>query len=425
MTAVTEPGPRIVTLDIIRGVAVMGIFGVNVIAFAMPAPAYFNPSAYGMEGPADLALWFATFILIDGKMRGLFSMLFGASMLLVMERAEAAGQSAASVHYRRMIWLLFFGCVHYYLIWFGDILTLYAAVGMIAFFFRKRSVRALIYWAIGFLILDLLFVGSGAWQFSVAEAAAHAPGASRQAVERWNAMSEGFAPMSADALARNLARYQGSYAGILGFMFGDGAVGPLFQFLFGSAETLGYMLLGMAGLKSGFLKGEWPDRTYRRIALITLAVSIPAFALLGWLNWRSGFAVPVFFLIFFVLTNPFRLAMIFGYASLIILLSRNGGPLAQRIAATGRAAFTNYLGTSLIAVTIFYGFGLGLYGHLSRIEAWLFAPAMWVVMLLWSKPWLDRFRYGPFEWLWRSLARWSPQPMRKGSPATAPALDAA
>ena len=96
-----------------------------------------------------------------------------------------------------------------------------------------------------------------------------------------------------------------------------------------------------------------------------------------------------------------------------------GGPLVQRIAAAGRAAFTNYLGTSLVAVTVFYGFGFGLYGHLSRIEAWLLAPAVWTVMLLWSKPWLDRFNYGPFEWLWRSLARWRLQPMRK--PALAPA----
>src|SRR5207342_3809593 len=98
-------------------VAVMGIFGVNVIAFAMPFQAYFNPSAYGLNDSGDLALWFATFILIDGKMRGLFSLLFGASMLLVIERAEAGGRSGASVHYNRMAWLLILGAVHYYLIW--------------------------------------------------------------------------------------------------------------------------------------------------------------------------------------------------------------------------------------------------------------------------------------------------------------------
>ena len=178
-------------------------------------------------------------------------------------------------------------------------------------------------------------------------------------------------------------------------------------------ETLGYMLLGMAGLKSGFLRGAWDDARYRRIAWWTLAVSIPAYAVYAWLEWRSGFDTALFFVIFFVATNPFRLAMMAGYAALIILLSRRGGWLVQRIAAAGRAAFTNYLGASLIATTIFYGYGFGLYGRLNRLEAWLFAPALWIVMLAWSKPWLDRFNYGPFEWLWRTLARRRPQQMRR------------
>jgi uncharacterized protein len=173
------------------------------------------------------------------------------------------------------------------------------------------------------------------------------------------------------------------------------------------------MLLGMAGLKSGFLKGEWEAARYRRIALWTLGVSIPAYAFFAWLNWRSGFDVATFFLIFFVLTNPFRLAMMAGYASLIILATRKRGWLSQRIAAAGRAAFTNYLGTSILACLIFYGYGLGLYGRFSRFEAWLFVPLFWLIMLAWSKPWLERFNYGPFEWLWRSLARRKLQPMRK------------
>ena len=101
-----------------------------------------------------------------------------------------------------------------------------------------------------------------------------------------------------------------------------------------------------------------------------------------------------------------------GYAALIILLGRSGGAIVRRIAAAGRAAFTNYLGTSLVASTIFYGYGLGLYGRLDRLEAWIIVPVVWLLILTWSKPWLDRFRYGPFEWLWRSLARFRLQPMR-------------
>src|SRR4051794_16287417 len=113
----------------------MGIFSVNVIGFAMPEAAYLNPAAYGGSTGANLALWAATFVLVDNKMRTLFSILFGASLLLVVERAEAAGRSGAAVHYRRMGWLLLFGLVHFYGIWSGDILSLYAPVGMAAFAF--------------------------------------------------------------------------------------------------------------------------------------------------------------------------------------------------------------------------------------------------------------------------------------------------
>src|SRR5688572_31664803 len=102
MNAVTEPGSRIVSLDIVRGVAVMGILAMNIVAFAMPFQAYFNPAAYGTEGLADLVSWAFNFVLIDGKMRGLFSFLFGASTLLVIDKAAASGQSAARIHYVRM-----------------------------------------------------------------------------------------------------------------------------------------------------------------------------------------------------------------------------------------------------------------------------------------------------------------------------------
>jgi uncharacterized protein len=111
-----------------------------------------------------------------------------------------------------------------------------------------------------------------------------------------------------------------------------------------------------------------------------------------------------------VLIRPF---MIVALAALVILLTREGGWLTQRIAAAGRSAFTNYLGTSIIMTGIFYGWGFGLFGELSRAQLWLVVIAMWLLMLAWSKPWLERFHYGPFEWLWRSLARWELQPMRK------------
>ena len=152
--ATTGPD-RIATLDIVRGVAVMGILAMNIVAFAHPPAAYMNPLAYGAERAVDMASYAFSFIFIDGKMRGLFSFLFGASMLLVIQRAQASGAGGASIHYRRMAVLLIFGLLHFYLIWYGDILVTYALVGMVAFAFRASSPRKLIGWAVALIGVQL------------------------------------------------------------------------------------------------------------------------------------------------------------------------------------------------------------------------------------------------------------------------------
>jgi uncharacterized protein len=413
MTAATGPPPRIATLDIVRGVAVMGILAMNIVGFALPFQAYLNPVALGPVGDADFASWAVGFILVDGKMRGLFSFLFGASMLLVIEQAAAKGEPEERIHYRRMFWLLAFGLVHLYLIWFGDILAGYALVGMIAFLFRDLPQRALVRWAIGLLAVQLLvFAGLAAGAAMLRQEAA-APGAAAATVAEWQGLQRMLGAMSAEARAQEFALYRGGYGGILADRVRDQAFGPLKGLALFGWETLAYFLLGMAGLRSGFLTGGWSPERYRRTALIGFAVAIPAYSGLAWLLARDGFSVPMLFGLSMAATVPFRPLMVVAIASLIILATRRGGALVDRIAAAGRAAFTNYLGTSLVMTTLFYGYGAGLFGRLGRAELWLVVLAMWVVMLLWSKPWLDRFRYGPLEWLWRSLARGSLQPIRK------------
>ncbi|HKX92964.1 MAG TPA: DUF418 domain-containing protein [Sphingomicrobium sp.] len=413
----TEQSSRIVTLDIIRGVAVMGIFSVNVIAFAMVEAAYFNPSAYGGATGADLIVWVANMLVVDGKMRTLFSMLFGASMLLVIERAEAAGESGWNVHFRRMIVLLGFGLVHYYFIWFGDILTLYAVAGLVAFLFREMAPKKLV--IIGAALLAghmLLFTGFLIYMQGV-EAAAHAPGASGEAVRDWNDGLGALAPSAAE-IAKENALHLGSFWGIAADKLSEwwGIIASTLIFL---PNTVGLMLLGMAGYKSGFLTGQWQDSVYRRIAGWALAVGLVGGVGVVAIDLATRFDVFAIMGAFVIADTPFITVMAFGYAALVILLSRRHGVLAQRIAAAGRCAFSNYLGTSILATLIFYGWGFGLYGSLSRWQAWLVAPAVWSVMLLWSKPWLARFHYGPLEWAWRSLSRGRMQPFRKRKPALA------
>ncbi len=410
--AVTPPSNRIATLDILRGVAVMGILAMNIVAFAMPFQAYMNPMAYGMESQADLASWLFSFILVDGKMRGFFSFMFGASTLLVIESAQAAGRSPARAHYARMAWLLVFGLLHFYLIWFGDILTAYALCGLILYAFRNLTVRALVGWGVALVALQLLLFALMSASVFMAAAAAALPDASAETLQSWQTMKRDIGGSEA-AIAASLALYQGGYVQILTERVTTLASMPLVNTLLFGAETLGYMVFGMAAFKSGFFSGTWADARYRKWAIIGFAIGLPAYALFAWLLLRDGFSVPMVVAVAMTATIIVRPVMVMALAALVILLTRRGGALVDRIAAAGRAAFTNYLGTSILMTTLFYGYGFGLFGQLSRIELWIPVIAVWALMLLWSKPWLDRFRYGPFEWLWRSLARWELQPMRK------------
>ena len=410
-----RPSGRILTLDVIRGVAVMGIFSVNVVGFAMVEAAYFHPPTWGWNGLADRLMWFVNFVLIDGKMRSLFSMLFGASMLLVAERAEAAGESAIAVHYRRMIVLLLFGLAHFYLLWFGDILASYAIVGMAAFVFWRLNALALAAFAIAAYMMA--FAGSSsaaAWMQHAVEILASGHGTSADLAAARTTIS--FLAPDQSYIANDLAIHRDFFAYVRETT-GPRLLDPLSTIRGIWAETFALMLLGMAGYRSRFLTGTWPREIYRLAAVGGIAIGAAFSAVLAAIVWTNNFRLPIPMVALETWSMPAHPVMALAYASLIILAIRNGGALTQRFAAVGRAAFTNYLGTSVLATFVFNGWGLGLYGKLSRAECWLFVPLFWLLMLLWSKPWLDRFRYGPFEWLWRSLARGRLQPMRKAVPA--------
>ena len=419
MATISPPIDRIATLDIVRGVAVMGILAMNIVAFAMPIEAYMNPLAYGSEAAIDFAAYAFNFVLIDGKMRGLFSFLFGASMLLVIQRAEAKGESGASVHYRRMLVLLLFGAIHFYLIWFGDILFGYATIGMVAFFFRNREPKALMIIGIALVLVQFLIMMGLATQVRDLAPKIAEPGVSPEVLRQWNEITAWVRVPTSAEINKQMALILGPWSGVAQNQLTKHTFDPIiFSFMFG-AETLAYMLFGMAALKSGYLTGQWTDAEYRRAAIRGYGISLPVYLILIWLIFRNNFSVLALITYSMASTVIIRPFMIPAVAALVILLTRRGGWLTQRIAAAGRAAFTNYLGTSILMTGMFYGWGLGLWGELGRAELWLVVIAMWVVMLAWSKPWLDRFQYGPLEWLWRSLSRGSLQPMRKALPAAA------
>ena len=405
---------RIITLDIVRGVAVMGILAMNIVAFAMPYPAYANPAAYGGDSGANLGSWAFNYLIFDGKMRGLFSMLFGASTLLVIDRATAAGRGGARAHYARMAVLFLFGLVHFYFIWFGDILALYALSGMILYWFRNKTPRSLVRWAIGLMSLSAIFFGLIALSGALAGSSRLPPRASTELLESRRTI-ESEVGATSEKIPADLKLYRSDYPTIMKSRLIGRTWEPIGSFFGFGLETLGLMFIGMALFKSGFLTGEWREDRYRRWATRSAAVALPALAFLAWWQASSSFDSVRVFAGFLSLSMPFDTLMAIAWAALIILWVKSGPMPAvkARVAAAGRMAFTNYLATSIVMTSLFYGYGLGLFGEVGRAGLWLFVLGMWALILLWSKPWLDRFHYGPLEWLWRSLSRLQLQPLRK------------
>lgn len=411
MNATTSQA-RHITLDALRGFAVMGILWMNITTFGFPEMAYISPIIGTVGSPSDIVSWMTSFIFFDGKMRAIFSLLFGASMILVIERAAASGQSTAQVHYSRMFWLAIFGLCHFYLLWWGDILFLYAVSGAVAYLFRNWSGEMLIKGGVLAYIIGsvLLTIGLGTMFFLQNEAAQ--PGASQEIIEEYALLIEELGA-SAEQLATETALYRGSFTQLLIDKLTNQGLTPFKNLFLGPLETIPLMMIGMGLYKSGFMLGQSDRRTYIGIAIWGTLIGGLFFAGLSWLAASRDFELILMMNITQAWASLPRLLMAAGYIGLLILLIQrfSSDPLLHRVAAAGRVAFSNYLGTSIVMAFLFYGWGLGLFGTVGRAQLILLVLGSWITMLLWSKPWLTRYRYGPLEWLWRSLARRERQPM--------------
>jgi len=409
-------GERLIALDFIRGIAVLGIVFANIAAFAEPMMAYIWPRALAQpmtEG--DKLFWLAQFVLIDGKMRGLFTLLFGAGMMLFMQRARARGASNW-LQARRLLWLLLFGMIHFYFIWHGDILQLYAASGLVLLGTLRWEARAK-------LIAGLMLYGLGSLALagqmgSDYVAAADPDRLARLAPEQHKDVGEAEAQIL-ERTARRITLYrEGSFADVARHMIVEKSRENLQQTLFFMlVETAPLILIGMAFYTVGFFSGGLDPRRMKFWGWTGViggtALTLP----LGLWAYASNFPFQLTLFVFAGASPLPRLAVILGLAALLSLWAPRAAQsaLGQRIVATGRMAFSNYLGTSLLLVPIFNGWGLGLFGRFSRFELFGFVLAVWAIMLLWSKAWLAHFRFGPLEWLWRSLTYWQRVPLRRVS----------
>jgi uncharacterized protein len=403
---------RIVAIDAIRGVAVCGILAMNIVAMGMPSYAYVDPHYYGGAEGGDLVAWAVAYVSADGKMRALFSMLFGASLLIVTDRAEGRTPGPAATHYPRMAWLLVFGMIHAWLIWYGDILVEYALCGAIAFVGRKWPPAALGYAAVLLIGWDGVQSLIQWHDMTVLQHLANAPDAPADAVREWAKVTAATTPRT-DVIAQEVELYRGGFADAF---TARAPMTLLFQRTLLPAMlpgTLGFVMLGMLLHRLDFWQGGWPRRAYH-ILLGAGAVALLLYAPLVRAILAHRFD-PAFLPLADALSLALRPFVALAYAAAVIrLCARGTAPaLLRRFAAAGQMALSNYLGTSLIVTTVFYGHGFGLFGMVSRAELSWLVLAQWLLILGWSQPWLARFRYGPFEWLWRSLARGRLQPMRR------------
>lgn len=381
---------RILSLDVIRGFAVLGILAVNAITFGMPWEVMANPTLQpgGFEGEAVTA-WQAMYVFFQDKMRTLFSMLFGASIFLI--GGERSDKARGKLLRRRLFWLAVFGLLHGLAFWFGDILLLYAWAGLFVLLARSWSARRL-------LIIGVLVnvIGAALYVGLMMSLNMAPPEALQEAM-----VSSGWQP-DASALAAQIEAMRGdAWSVTLTQMEKWVTVVPIMLIAMLPA-TIALMFIGMGLYKVGFLTGRAPTWVYG------LFTALGAGAV--YLIWQESAAVIAAGFPFVETmsrpANTFLAPLVsVGYASLLVLMTRFGLKLILTpLARAGQMAFTNYLTQTLIMTTIFYGGrGLGWYGEFGWPEMWLFIGGVWLLQLIWSPLWLSRFELGPIEWVWRSL----------------------
>jgi uncharacterized protein len=385
--------PRIASLDVIRGVAILGVLAVNADGFAAPIHASLNPSAwmFGNQGGTAIAYWVMDWLFHD-KFVAIFSMLFGISMFLV---GGELSDRQRGIHLARRIGALFlFAMAHGFGLWWGDILSTYACAGIVMFFVRSLPSRTLLaaglglYLAAAYPALPVAGPAHDAAHVAASQPTGKAPAS--QKIQAELAQATGSAR---GALQLNAQTYVHQLHGVAGLL----------------PHTLALMMIGLGLFKTGFFAGASPGITYVR----TAAAGAAGLAFVGAVTWMLDVEQRPLPLAEFAhaLLSP---GVALGYVAAIILwLHSRAGRLLAPFAAAGRMAFTNYLTQSLIMTSIFYGGRGALMGQVDRPALWCIVAIVWVVQLVWSTWWLARFEMGPLEWIWRWMTYGKPSPFRR------------
>ena len=421
---------RILLLDCIRGMALLGILIMNITAQGQAHQLYDSMDVRHALTGWNYCAWAIESFVFEGTMRGLFSILFGAGTLLLLNRLQKnnTGLIPADIYYRRLLWLLVFGLINaYLLLWPGDILYPYALTGLLLFPFRNLSPNKL-------LILAFFAVAIPTYKDTAAlyrrkeiiteGRAAEALMAKKQSLTeeqktflgKWSEFKKNG---SKDSLPARLAEEEKkivhkNYAQIFKYYAEANENIQSNGFYNGFWDMLLFFLIGMALFKNGFITGEQPISIYIITALLGTGIGL----YLNYIDlsalYRLGFDR-----VKFTEESKFgfyeirRVFQTLGYLSILILLYKwiVGRKLMGIFAPVGQMAFTNYLTQSIITSIFFYG--LGYFATLERYQLYYVVFSIWIFQIIFSHIWLRYFRLGPLEWIWRSLTYWKKQPITK------------
>ena len=422
---------RIIIIDSLRGIALLGILLMNIPYFGLPAPSFDNLTLNNEWGTINQKVWYVINWFLEGSQRAIFSMLFGAGIILFITRLEKRVQGLMPAEYfiRRQLWLLFFGLVNaFVLLWPGDILFQYAICGIIVFVFRRTPVKGLLI-AAGVCLLLMtvrenydLYKQKGV--VSKGEAIAKMDTTkiklTEQQKEDLGAMT-GMKERSDTAglrkeMRKNLRQLRGTYAEVYNNISNDSTNAEFYYTYYGLWDVLLFMFIGMAFFKNGILTGQASVKVYWALFIVGLGGGL----LISWLRLQPMFQYKFNFFEmtkhklfdYYELSRTLRSLGIFG---LIMLLYKSGlfKWLFWLMRPVGQMAFTNYLMQSLMCSLFFLGIGFGMIGKLQRYEVYYVVGVVWVIEIIWSHVWLHYFRFGPLEWLWRSLTYWKKQPLKR------------
>ncbi|MCP1676535.1 uncharacterized protein J2T57_003696 [Natronocella acetinitrilica] len=388
---------RLPVLDVLRGMAILGILLMNIQSFGRLSPEYLNPKALGDPQTLDWIVWLINHLIADEKFISILTLLFGAGFLLMAQNSRDNRVDFERKFRRRMLWLFIFGMVHAIVLWPGDILAAYAICGLVAMRFRDRSPAELI--AIG---LSLFAGAMILWMLMSAVMLYLVPADTQE----W--MVQRYWTPSAEVIDDEVERLTTGWFAAAGDRAVN-AVGAQAWMLVSERiwRMVGMMLIGMALLKLGFLRGEWSLGAYRRIfvlgVLIGFPVIIAGLAFNEAVEWDFRYS----FLLGRIANHWGSIAVAMAWVSLFIFLVKSDA-LAwawRRLIPVGRLALTNYIGQSVLCATVFYGFGLGLFGQLGNLELMAVVIGVWALQISSSALWFQHLGAGPLERLWRRLAR--------------------